>query len=338
MLPELVVWTDPGRAFFCGRWMQGLAELVRPIAVGGPRCSEVEALAQQCQVTADDDLRRMLTNHPPGFLLWAGSQTPSPTSIEVALAHDTTLLLLEPLAGDLVEWGTFCPRDRTSIHKPPVPVYLPTFLQSPGWLSAADPLEALGPPRTLLFTSHGRPGQSSLFMRLMDAWLTLGSLTDLPETIHASLLASPEQVPFPADLRRAQGHLQMHARLPDGRGILVQVSDQAGVTARQLIIISEQAHLQVTDHAYQLHDLQGRLLDQHRPDPEPLTTTDPWLALCMMQARRRITATAPPPTTGTRDLSALALACCQAAWLSCRTGQPESPREMLRIHPPLERV
>lgn len=242
-----------------------------------------------------------------------------------------------------------------------MPIYIPAFLQCPGWLHTADPLETLGPMHSLMYTSLGRAGHGSLFMRLMDAWLSLITLTDFPDLIFAGL--SGEQSTTPADLRQAHGHLQLHARLSGNRSLLVQVSDRASQPQRELHILAELAELEVTDLAYQLHDQQGKLLDEHPgassspvssapvtlhtqsaastsslPVPTSSEADDGWWAMVIAQARRTITQSPAPQSSSGRDLTALALACCQAAWLSCRTGQPESPREILRMHMPAEDV
>ncbi len=343
LLPELAVWSDPSSAPIVGELLQQLAQVARPIAVGGLRSAAVESLAQSVQCPFDDDLRRMLSNHPARFLLLCTQQTPDAAALQVALTHETTVLLLEPMAGDLAEWsalkGGSSSRNVMAIQ----PMYLPEFLQCPGWQHAADPLETLGELHTLSFQSLGLSGQGSLFMRLMDAWLTLTQLTDLPESIHAGLSGLGGKLP--GSLRQVQGHIQAHARLSQGRNLLVQVSDGAGVDARQLTILAQQAQLTVTDHAYVLHDVAGKLLDAHEPTTPtdsmnqtakamPIAAGRTWFELCVWQARQLLMRSTLMPPITQADRTALALACCQACWLSCRTGQPESPREMLRMHLP----
>ncbi|NJL31812.1 MAG: hypothetical protein HC898_09375, partial [Phycisphaerales bacterium] len=278
MLPEIAVWSDASRTAGCATLLQGVRDLVRVIAVGGPASQPVEELAQQHDLKPDDDLRRMLTNHPAGFLLLATTQTPDPSALQIALAHETRLLLLEPLAGDLTEWQSLTHRQRSRPGPPLMPIYIPAFLQCPGWLHTADPLETLGPMHSLMYTSLGRAGHGSLFMRLMDAWLSLITLTDFPDLIFAGL--SGEQSTTPADLRQAHGHLQLHARLSGNRSLLMQVSDRASQPQRKLHILAKLAELEVTDLAYQLHDQQGKLLDEHpgtgsspgKSDPDTLHT------------------------------------------------------------------
>ena len=331
MLPELAMWTDPSSTSIVAELLLQLTQVARPIAIGGERSAAVEALAHSVSCTYDDDLRRMMTNHPARFLFLCSQQTPDPAALQVALTHETTVLLLEPMAGDLSEWATLTDHASSRTLPTLLPVYLPEFLQCPGWQHAADPLETLGELQTLSFQSLGLTGGGSLFMRLMDAWLTLTQLADLPESIHAGL--SGHSGKLPGSIRQVQGHMQAHARLSQGRNVLVQVSDLAGVDARQLTLLAQQAQLTVTDHAYALHDVAGKLLDQHTTSATS-NQGRTWFDLCVLQARLRLTRSSPMMPTTPMNRTALALACCQACWLSCRTGQPESPREILHMHLP----
>lgn len=315
---ELSVWTDGARAGLMGDVVDLLGGAVTPVAVGGPRVAEVDALARRLDCRRDDDLRKMLIERPPAVLLLASLEGATATELSIAVDQRASVVAIEPAAASTDELDTL-----SEVGEGPVVVTAPAFLAAPGWTKAADPRESLGPPRTLQFDTCGTVGGPSLFARLFDAWQTLLHFVDLPQSVDAALHGVG--VDLPRDLRAMRGRLTAHARVADGASAVLHAADAAAVDRRRLHVIGDKAELLVRDADYALHDIDGRLIDEHVPERPRTALPD----LIAAQARRLIERRGDPGPSS--NLDAAALACCQACLLSARTGAPEDPQKLLQL-------
>lgn len=327
LAPELTIWTDASHAALVARVLDLMGSKVRLIGVGGSRSSEVAALARSLDSSFEDDFRKLLVEHPAGYVLLTSMEGIGRDDIPAAVGQGAIVLTLEPLFADFDSLQL--PRGKAASDalaggagSAGRSVFVPSFRHSPGWMSA-DPLEALSPPRVISFASFGGPDEGSLFARLYDAWQVVLSLTQLPESIDASLISSLPAAP--ENLRAATGHLTAHARLPGGAAAILEVSDRTGRAARRLRIVGDQGRLRVSDFGYEFFDAAGLLLDE-RP---PAAMADAFVELIVAQWLRWLdrpdAAASEPPGPSESHL----LACCLATLLSARTGQPESPEKML---------
>lgn len=319
---EATVWTDGPRAAKLGEAIDLMGAAVRVIAVGGPRISEVDQLARRFDCAREDDLRKMLIEHPAAFVLLGTLDEATPADLATAVEQGSMMLAIEPAAAHADEIDTLTSGDAAT---PALVVAAPAFLASPGWTRAADPREALGQPRTLQFDSCGRPDEQSLFARLFDAWLTVLHFVGMPQSVDAALVGPVTDVP--KDPRGLTGSLSAHARLGDGAAAYIHVSDRASVSRRRLHTLSDAADLLVRDSDYQLHDAAGQLIDEHRPKLARTGFAD-LIAAQWQRLLDRRDAQAPDPA----GLDPEALACCHACLLSARTGTPEDPAKILQMH------
>ncbi len=303
---------------------------LKPIGVGGARVAEVNQLAKELGCDKQDDLRKLLVDHPASFLLLMTLEGATHDDLHAAVSQGTTVLTLEPLAADLQELSAsmrlgVTPTGNIQDTTGRI-VFVPAFGQSPGFLSAADPYELLGDRRMVSLTSHGRPEHGSLHARLYDAWLTVLSFTELPETVDASLV-SPLSQP-PEQLRSLSGSLAAHARMPGSNAAVLEITDNAGHTDRAVRVQGDQAVLSVSDTRYALTNPNGEVLDQADQQAGPDGFAD------MLAAQWRKILDRPNltgPITHSQQ-AADAMACCLACLLSIRTGQPESPAKLLKIN------
>ncbi len=324
---ETTIWTDGRSARTVAAVLDALGPAVRPLAVGGPRADAITDLARQLDRPCEDDLRKLLVHYPAAFVLLATAKGVRPEHLHTAVEHGTTVLSLEPVADDLPALAelTEAPSRRrggvgaTYGHV----VHAPAFVASPGHLSAAEPHEALGPQRTVLFQSVGRPGEGSLFARLFDAWRTVLTLAPMPLTIDATLVA--EEPDVPQSLRRIAGSMTAHARLPGAGAVVLSVADRAGATHRHLHVLGDAAELRVTDTGYTLHQATGQLLDRGNP-----YTRLPFAELVAHQWRS-VLDRRPAAAADAHPRDADALACCLTCLLSARTAAPEDPRRILEL-------
>ncbi|MCC7146836.1 MAG: hypothetical protein IT443_10350 [Phycisphaeraceae bacterium] len=382
-LVEATVWTDAAHAPVAAGILDRMREWVKPIGVGGPRGAELDDLSRRSGCPYHDDLRKLLIDHPSSYVLLAHPAGMKREDLLLAMEQDSVVLCLEPALADISEIADLqagktggkraAAGDDSGV--PGIPgvwskvVRIPHFLGSPGWESAANPLEALGTPLNMSLVNLGRRQDGSLYALLLDAWHTVLALVDLPVSIEASLI-SPRQGAaigaktaggagaagtaaaggiaaekpvisgdVPESVRAMTGHLTAHARLSHGRGVAIQVSNQAGITHRTLWAIGESGLLAISDYKYALYDKSGKVLDHLAPtagqgkeglgqaDEQGAVYTD----LVAWEWRKLIERSVVGGFSAKPGIEGQALACCLASLLSCRTGQPENPQNLLTL-------
>ena len=322
--PEVTIWTDAAHAPLCATLMNLMASALKPIGVGGPPAAEVSQLAKDLGCQPHDDLRKLLVDHPAAYLLLASLESVTPDDLAAVTEQGTTVLTLEPIAGDLQ--GLSAEQKLGSGNAAAGRILqAPTFAQSPGFLSAADPSELLGDRRAIRFTSDGQPGHGSLFARLFDAWLTVLSFTLIPESIDASLVSQSTDVP--EELRLLEGTLQAHARVAGNSAVLLEVTDTATDTRRELRVQGDDASLHITDSAYTLTGPDNKTLDDAQANGP-----NGFVDMLAAQWRKLLDRPLSPATPMQANQRAEAMACCLACLLSIRTGQPESPGKLLQMN------
>ncbi len=322
--PEVTIWTDAQHAPLCGALMNLMASALKPIGIGGPPAAEVSGLAKDLNCQPHDDLRKLLVDHPAAYLLLASLDTVTPDDLAAVTDQGTAVLTLEPIAGDLQ--GLSAEQKLGSGNGASGRILqAPAFSQSPGFLSAADPNELLGDRRAIRFTSDGQPGHGSLFARLFDAWVTVLSFTLIPESIGASLVN--ESTDTPEDLRLLEGSLLAHARIAGNSAALLEITDRANGTRRELRVQGDDASLSITDAAYTLTGPENKVLDEAEA-----TGPAGFVDMLAAQWRRLLDRPMPPATPMQANQRAEAMACCLACLLSIRTGQPESPGKLLQMN------
>ena len=322
--PEVTIWTDAAHAPLCGELLNLMGSALKPIGVGGPPAAEVSRLAKDLDCTPHDDLRKLLVDHPAAYLLLASLDSVTPDDLAAVTQQGTAVLTLEPIADDLQGLSAEQKLGAGNGAAGRI-LQTPAFAQSPGFLSAADPSELLGDRRAIRFTSDGQPGHGSLFARLLDAWLTVLSFTLIPESIDASLVS--EAADTPEDLRQMQGTLMAHARGPGSSASLLEITDRATGTRRELRVQGDDASLHITDSAYTLTGPDNKVLDEAQ-------ATGPvgYVDMLAAQWRRLLDRPMPAVTPLQSNQRAEAMACCLACLLSIRTGQPESPGKLLQMN------
>jgi hypothetical protein len=314
---DIVLWTDAQRAARDGQIIDRMAPHVHVVGVGGPRTTEIDALSRRLDCPHDDDLRKLIVSHP-GATLMLGS------AADIQLTDDTSIIALDLEVDTIGDLAIL--QESHNVDGAGQRLSLPGFMRSAGWSSAADPIEVTGAPQLVSVISFGHVGDCSLAARLMDGWRTVLSLSDMPESIDASL-AGPLGASVPQSLFGLTGHMAGHARLPGGGVAMMQASDCAVAHLRQLHVVGKGGRLAVDHMGYQLFDVQGNLVDQTaKKDAKPRgfidLVVDDW-----QQSIRLPKATTPLEM----EVEQSALACCLASLLSARTGEPESPAKLIEM-------
>lgn len=323
---EVTVWVDGRSAPLVGDVLALMGSAVHVLSVGGTREQEVDRLARDLNCPRQDDIRKLLVDHPAAYLVLGSMAGLSAEDSAAALGQGTTILALDPVAASHQELATITNRrgkgeaGATTARA----LHAPLFTQSPGYLSAAEPWDVVGEMRLVNVQNIGDSASASIYARLFDAWLAVLAVVDMPQSIDASLMGQPGGVPD--DLRSLTGRIAAHARMADGSAALVSVAEVFSESRREMLVFGRNGQLQVTDTGYELRQKDG-VVDASAGGGH-LSHADLVAAQWKRLLERGPGSFA---STGTPERDAQALACCQACLLSARTGQPENPRKLLEM-------
>lgn len=313
---ELIIWMDADRAPLAKQIIEHLKDRVTVLALGGQRQAAVTDLAREYDLPFDDDLRKLMIEHPPAGLLLLSMQ-------------DVGLKDLEAAAQSQMMVHSIVPVTSTIAQVSPVTVgcsLLPRFDQSAGWSQAANPLESVGKLDQVHFANLGPQSGASLFARLVDSWELILSMTHLPTVVDAVLSCSG---PIPENLEKITGHLSVQGRLSGGGCIQLVLSDCAAMSRRQILLLGHDGQAIITDTHYELYQANGSLIDQwdsqaDSPDFAQRVSEGWYNALTNPYAQTVDEA------SQTKRRKA-ALGCAHACLISARTGESETPNRVLEL-------
>jgi hypothetical protein len=220
-------------------------------------------------------------------------------------------------------------------------------------------LEQFGPVRTCSVQVLGSPHEGSLGARLFDAMDLAQLLMGEPDRIDAAYIAPGAGAlravhPLPGEtLRGLEGDLTASLRLSGGRGATITASNQSGRFECLLVLIGERGRIRVDQAGLEWTGLDGHVIDRSRLRPHrrpavrrsDTTPTSPDAPDAPAGARspaprseavrpladqiRRYLHEGTAAATGLNYARVLAMA--QAALLSARTGEAESPATLMRL-------
>ncbi len=327
-IPEVAIWTDRHRAPLARQVIDLMGSRVSLIAVGGHRDGQLDSFASDFDSDHYDDMRKMVIDRPTAFLLLISMDGVTIEDINAAVDNGITVLGLEPITSEISRTEVTA-RHRIVTGDRGRFLLTPAFDASSGWTGAVDPEEVLGKIRLISARSVGASQNGSLFARLFDIWHLILRFADMPQNIDASLVGRMKRIPD--GLRQASGVLAAHGRTClgiNGCSALVEVSNTQATDQRQMYLVGDHGQLLVTDTGYQLHDESGKLIDSLEPGPHPPTRAvliaDHWQRLLDRRVDQDFAAKSGQETA--------ALACCLTCLLSARTGQSESPDNLLKAH------
>lgn len=322
--PEVMVWCDGQRAGLVQRVLGRLAD-PGVAAIGGPRRGQLADIADALGVKLHDDLRKMLVDHPGQHLLLATGEGVGAAELKQARESAATVAALEPLAPETAEAEALGPGAGGAGSAGGVAI-LPSLRATPAWLSAAEPLQALGKLRSVQVASLGPQPAGTLHARLHEAVEMLLHLLGTPLTVDAALTGGPSEPP--ENLAALTGDLTAHLRFGHGAAAVLHASDRSATWSRRIVVLGEEAQLTLDDVSYSLLSATGQVLDTLKA---PVQAADP-ADLIARQWRRLIEAGLPPEWGALKPVDPKAISsCCRAALLSCRTSQIESPSTLLRM-------
>lgn len=297
------------------------------------------------------DLRSVLTSTEAAAVLLmtgagaepiaaTGEQSPLRDAelLRLCQSRSMAVLPLEPLPSSAADLAALAPA-ANSEHWGWTPM-LPLLARSRVFFDAAEALQAFGPPRTLSISFWSGPGQGSLASRLFDASLLAHTLLGVPESIDASVVTrvsvSGVRMAPGETLRDLRGDLTANLRYAGAKAASFSLSDRGGRWFRGVSIVGDAGRLRFDEKCFEHITVEGTTADSSAPPRRrsgsaavPPELADVGAAEAIAEAISRALdphALKAPPL----DLAAV-LATCDAAILSARTGQPESPATILRM-------
>lgn len=309
---RLIVWAHVDQLMLIKDMLRKTkAELV---AVGSPQSADAAELAENLKTERLSNLREAIL-HEKANLLWLAA----PARLEVDERRllrevDITTISSEPRPGSISEL-TDDPDEAVTAR------FVPLMRQSPGFRAAQEVFDQLGPRQCVNVSMRSGVGQGTLFARLFDAIDMIDTLCGDAELIDASL-AGPLGA-IPESLAGLHGHMTLNMRFSNNCCLCVALSDCAGLWFRGVTILAEGGCLRLDDAGFEWTSQDGDILDSHRE--KKALNPGQLIAIDTMRIIEKQSAAEPPPD------NAKLLAVCEAARLSCRTGQGEAPRRMLEM-------
>ena len=283
------------------------------------------------------DLRRALASTDADLVVFAAAGAgqdyvlDDPELLRSLADRGVRLASLEPTPAAAVDLPRFAKAGGDDLVR-----FVPSTRRSRGFRSAAEVIQTMGAPRTLAVSQRSGVGQGSLFARLFDAMEIVFSILGEPESIDAGnagpVSASGVHLAPGESLRDLRGDMTANLRFGGARSCSLALSDSAGRWFRGATLVAQGGSLRMDDKSFELIAPDGRTIDRSRSRLASGSRDDPGAVDAIAeQLTQLLDPRAPrlPPLAGQGHAAVLAM--CEAALLSARTGQPESPTTFLRL-------
>lgn len=307
-------------------------------AVGSPTRGASTALAQQLKSEPMDDLRSVLAETKATLVLLLDpgdfgmeNEPADDRAISAARSRGVRIASLEPIPAGALALQPNPLESEEHSGAPDAIRMLGMLRHSKRYRDASDVIEQFGHVRTLSLEFYNSPELGSLGAQLVSALDTALVHLGIPETIDASFV-SPSQgqsvysVPGES-LRGFSGDLTAVLRFPDARAATIIASDHAGRWNRVLTLLGPAGRLRIYDDGFEFLGPSGEKLDEAR-NRRTAKSPPHWVEILSDGIDRLLDPHIPSPAP--MDLLGV-LSTAQAALLSTRTGQPESPDTIRRM-------
>lgn len=355
-LTDAMLWIEPSQAALAAR----VCELsgLRVVAAGSPRSSvrsegragEDAGKVFQSAEPVHDLRHALATTSAKVVLLWTpfgedGDRGPDQSSVlddhaalSGAHARGLTLLALDPSPASLDAYGAGAEFWR---HEPVR--FMPLMRRSRAFVSAQEMLPAIGPLRTVFVAMRSAGGCGSLSARTFDAMSVIHTLLGEPESIDCSVvppgIAGGLHHAPSESFRRLRGDLSANLRFSGAKAASLALSDRAGHWLRGVTLVGDNGCIRLTDRGMEVTGPDGSTIEGETQPADPLAAAHAGAArleapapaveeIIAQQVARALDPRAPAPEPV--DTVAV-LSMCEAALLSARTGQNESPATIMRM-------
>ncbi len=327
--PRLLAWMDSSHAPLLHGAL-GNGNRFDLIGIGASQRDAARSLSARFDVPCFDDLRQAIL-HDDAQVLWIVE----PLQIEIEerrlirqrREHSGSgfhCVTCEPVPG-LVSEIQRDPEEAETTK------FVPLFRRSPGWIAASQMIEQLGAVRSVNAEFRSSHDQGTLFARLFDAMDIITFLAGRADLISARFTgrggggngegSAPGRPPDV--LPGMSGTLGFIIHCGEQRIAGGGVSNKAFAWSRRVTIIGESGCLHVTDAGYEWSAANAAATDESRVCDQ--LSPGELMAGHILRVVEGVDAAEEPA-----DVAEL-LSCCEAARLSARTGQSESPGRMLEM-------
>ena len=290
------------------------------IAIGSVSSAAADALSKALDVPRVDDLRQAIQREDVDLLWLAAPQRLETDERRLIREVGIRTISNEPRPVEIADLISNREEATTA-------TFVPLMRRGPGYRRAMDALDEFAAVQCVNVCLGCAPGDGSLLARLFDAMDLVDTICGTAETIDAALAGPLSAVPeSPADLH---GHMTANIRFAENCCASISVSDCAGAWFRRLTVLGEKGRLSIDDGGYEWIDEHGEPLEtaagSHRFSPGEL------IGMQMTRLLEQRDAAAPASSAFVPPDTARLLALCEAARLSCRTGDGETPQRLLEM-------
>ncbi len=333
---RMIAWLTPAQTGF----VSALADAcgLTLVGAGSPIAGEGQAVAKALGVDPVTDLRSVLTESECELVLLAtpgefGADPSSKDAEAVANARDrgVRVATLEPIPGRALDLGSSrWIAQGAGPHPIDAVRFIPLARYTSPLRSLPDLLEQLGSIRSVAIESWSNDSEGSLGARLFSAMELVNWLLGEAETIDAAYVSPGHGSGvhmLPGDtVRDLHGDMTANLRFPDGRAASIATSDQAGRRDFRLTILAAGGRVTVSNDELEWVGPDGETIEK----PEPHTPSKHGRAVdACAEALKRLLDPNTPADAPTDHGSIHAM--MQAALLSARTGQGESPSTIRQL-------
>lgn len=336
-----VVWMEPGQAGLVGdvAARAGLAV----IGVGMPRGAsraEVGEIVGLNEAVGFDDIRHATATIEADLVVLAslassGDGGPDAELVQQCRERGMVVATLSPVPWSTAEQAGLI--KSAGVAGPARAEFVPLLWRVRSMANTREALGHFGAVRTMSVSMRCARREGALGARLYDAMHFVHAVMGVPETIDAAAvtLSGASGVHLaPADnLVELQGELTANLRFGAGRSATLSLSDRVGGWFRGGTIIGEHGCIRFDERGFEHVDWNGVVVDESPPKPKPGTRKKaveaPSAGLMISDQIARMMDVRAAVLEPFDEINVLAM--CEAAVLSARTGQGESPETILRM-------
>lgn len=290
-------------------------ESISLLAVGSDESATAADLAATHHAERLEDLRQALHREDADLLWLAGPVDLEPATLKLIGQKSLQIVSSYPQPGSISDLISQ-PDDVAAIG------VLPLMQRSAGFRAAEEIFESFGRAECINVSFRSDPSTGSLFSRLYDAMDVVTRRCGEADTIDAALVSPTGDTP--ENLGDLTGHMTVNLRFPENRSASITISDRAGRWFRGITVLGPGGCLRIDEGQFEWIGLDGATIDSHTETEAPLSVG----GIIAAQLRRiveRRDSTEPPAD------HAKLMAACEAARVSSRTGEWESPRSVMRM-------
>lgn len=285
-------------------------------AVGSPEPGAANLLADETGAQRLNDLRMAVKSDwgdgDSSSMLLLGSATPIESDVRRLITESSLrAFTIEPQFGSIAEMSA-------DPLLSGLPTFVPLARRCAGYRAAAEVFTQFGPAQCVNVFFRSGAGHGSLVARLFDAMDVVLDLCGPIETVNAALSGPLQNVP--EDLHDLRGHMTVNIRFKPNRCACAALSDSAGGWFRGITVLGDGGCIRISEMGFEWIGPDGRMIDQHHEPPQRTAGEHIGLQIRRMLAGKDHTQSPP-------DCLAL-MTLCEAARLSCMTGQDERPAKL----------